>query len=402
MAVFFQEVVTNTLHHKDLWNLDLYGPILLINPESRQIYANFPDSAGVLKQDGSIFTGELPTEINIANTAIDWNGRKWAMIRLPVPGNRQERLELVSHELFHRSQPTLGFEMRSPDNDHLDQKDGRVYLRLELAALWQAYTSKTMVDARTHLTHALIFRKYRYTLFPGAAINENLLELNEGIASYTGIVMSDMDEPELATYFEQKLTDFQHYPTFVRSFAYITTPLYGYILDRTNPRWNLQINKNTNLTDFFTAAFNLSVPDDARLAVSLIPDQYESGKIIAEETERENETKHKLAEYKARFITAPHLEIRFEKMGISFDPRNIIPLEGEGSVYPNLRISDNWGILTVTNGALVGKNWDKVTVSEPTRISNDKVTGDGWILDLNQGYAVEKVNTGGNYLLKKR
>lgn len=134
---YFREIKANTNHYKNLWNIDLYGPILLVDPKSRIVYSNFPDSAGLLKQDGKIFSGILPTNINIANTAINWSGKSWAMIMLPLPQNKPERLDLLSHELFHRSQPLLGFKINNPANSHLDQKEGRIYLRLELEALRQ-------------------------------------------------------------------------------------------------------------------------------------------------------------------------------------------------------------------------------------------------------------------------
>ena len=89
-------------------------------------------------------------------------------------------------------------------------------------------------------------------------------------------------------------------------------------------------------------------------------------------------------------------------MNISFDPRNIIPLEDYGNVYPAMRITDNWGILTVTGGALLGKNWDKVTVSEPESISSEKITGEGWTLELKDTYKVEKNLPGGNYTVRKK
>jgi len=89
-------------------------------------------------------------------------------------------------------------------------------------------------------------------------------------------------------------------------------------------------------------------------------------------------------------------------MSISFDPRNIIPLEDKGSVYPTLRVSDNWGILTVTDGALIESNWSKVTVSSPTSINADKASGNGWTLDINKGYILEKNTATGNFILKKR
>jgi hypothetical protein len=402
IALYFQEVQANTDHWKDLWDLDIYGPILVVNQTTRQVYANYPDGEGVLKQDGPIFTGTLPNMINVANTATTWGGKYWAMITLPLSQKKQERLDLFSHELFHRSQGTLGFAMKNPDNSHLDQKYGRVYLRLEIEALRQAYISKAPVETKSHLTDALIFRKYRYILFPDAATSENLLELNEGIASYTGIVMSNRDDQETEDFFDQRITEFQHYPSFVRSFAYMTTPLYGYILRRTGKYWNKQIKNNTNLTDFFLTEFNISLPKDLAVAIANISDHYGSEKIVEEETKRDQAIKQRIADYKSKFTEQPHLEIYFEKMNISFDPRNIIPLENLGNVYPTLRISDNWGILTVTDGALVSSNWGKVTLSIPTEIGPEKIEGNGWSLVLNNGYSIEKNSTTGNFLLKKQ
>jgi hypothetical protein len=396
---YFKEIRANTEHYKDLWNIDLYGPILVVDSKSRMVFSNFPDSSGILKQDGEIFSGTLPNNISIANTAIHWSGKSWAMIMLPLPENKSERLDLLSHELFHRSQPVLGFKMNNPANSHLDQKEGRVYIRLELEALRKAMTAKSKTEVNRNLTNALYFRNHRYSVYRNAKQSENSLELNEGLATYTGIFMSGRDNSQMKEYFENKITEFQTYPTFVRSFAYLTIPLYGTLLNKSDKYWNRRTDNNTNLTDFFIRSFRLHIPDT--LGVETM-DQYGLLKINSEETGREERIKNIMAQYKAKFIEQAHLEIRFEKMSISFDPRNIMPLEGYGTVYPTLRVSDNWGILTVTDGALLGAGWDKVTVSEPTLINKDKVAGNGWTIDLASGYFVEKNSSDGNYSLKKQ
>jgi hypothetical protein len=399
IAGYFQELRNNMKQYQDLWNLDLYGPVLLVDPATRRIYSNFPDSAGILKRDGDIFTGLLPKMINIANTSLTWQGMSWAMIMLPFPQNKQERLDLLSHELFHRSQPALGFRASNPDNDHLDKREGRIYLRLELEALGLALKSSNNDEMREHLANAMFFRNTRYSLFPGAASNENRLEINEGLATYTGIMMSGRNDRENQEYFEKKLIEFRKYPTFVRSFAYITTPIYGFILNRSDKVWNKQVTDTTNLTDYFIKAFSVSVPP------ILCPDclaRYRYKEILDEETSREEEKVKQIAELKTLFIEKPHLDIPLEKMNISFDPRNIIPLEDYGNVYPVMRITDNWGILTVTGRALLSKNWDKVTVSEPAVMSSSKITGEGWTLELNENYKVEKNVPGGNYAVTKK
>jgi hypothetical protein len=398
-SFYFQEIRVNTLKYKNLWNVDLYGPVLLVDPVSRKIYANYPDTAGILEPDDKIYTGLLPNNINIANTAFTWNGRSWAMIMLPLPENRKERLDFMSHELFHRSQPALGFHMRNIDNNHLDGRDGRIYLRLELEALRQALIASTDSEIREDLANALFFRKTRYSLFPEAVSSENLMELNEGLAAYTGIMMSGRNYNETISYFEQKLKEFQNWPTYVRSFAYLTTPLYGFILSRTDNKWNRQIGDTTDLTGYFIRVFSLKVP------VTLCPDclnKYGFEKIVSEETRREEDKIVQIAEFKKILIDQPHLQIRLEKMNISFDPRNLIPVQGYGTVYPTMRISDIWGILTVTGGALLGKNWDTVLLSKPLLSNSEGVSGNGWSLELSKGYIVEKNASDRNYILKKK
>lgn len=402
IATYFNEIKVEANKHQQMWATDLYGPMLLVNPNSRQLFANFSDTAGILKQDGKIYSGILPNEINIANTAINWNGRRWAMIMLPLPVNKQDRINLLAHELFHVSQPSLGFQLFNTENNHIDQKDGRIYLRLELEALKKTIQTTNEIERKTHLTNALTFRKYRYSLYPGADTTENLLELNEGLAECTGSVISGRNEKQSIEHFMQSINSFLSNPTFVRSFAYQTIPIYGYLLDNTKKGWNREITIKTNLTDYFIKVFDISLPNDLKKTTDLILNQYNGEVIISEEKTREEKTKKLIAEYKSKFITQPHFELVFEQMNVSFDPRNIMPIEDKGTVYPNIRVTDNWGILTVENGALMSSNWDKISVTIPVKNENKNISGDGWTLELKDGYSVTKNENTGNYKLTKK
>jgi len=401
-ANYFNEIKFETKRHQQLWATDLYGPILLVNPNTRQLFSNFPDSAGTLKQSGEIYSGILANEINIANTAINWNGRRWAMIMLPLPINKQDRINLLAHELFHARQPELGFKLFNAENNHLDQKYGRIYLRLELEALKKSLQTANQIEQRTHLTNALTFRKYRYSLYLGADSTENVLELNEGIAEYTGLIISGRNIKQSTEHFMQSINAFMNNPTFVRSFAYQTIPVYGYALTHIKKDWVREITINTNLTDYFIRAFEISLPDDLKKTTDVILNQYNVEIIESEEQAREEKTKKQIAEYKSKFITQPHFELTFEQMSVSFDPRNIMPIEDKGTMYPNIRVTDNWGILTVENGALMSPNWDKISVTIPLQIDNVNIRGDGWTLEIKDGYAVTKEESSGNYRLTKK
>lgn len=398
---YFTEIKEATTKESKLWNMDLYGPILLVNPSTRQLYSNYPDSAGILKQGDKIYYGILPTNLNIANTSINWSGRRWAMIMLPLPTEKFDRINLLAHELFHKAQPTLGFQLFNSDNNHLDQKDGRIYLRLELAALKKAVNATNQSEIKSYLTDALAFRKYRYLIYPGADSTENALELNEGLAEYTGLIISGRTKEQSILHFNQSLTNFLSNPTFVRSFAYQTIPIYGYLLQYNQKYWNKNVTVKTNLTNYFIKAFNISLSSDLKKFTDSSLSKYNGQMVIAEETTREVKIKKLIAEYKKKFIELPHLEIQFEQMNVSFDPRNIMPIEDKGTVYPNIRVTDKWGILEVKDGALMSPNWDKISVTIPTKNNGKNVSGDGWTLTLNDGYTVIKENSNSNYKLIK-
>jgi len=401
IGIYFNQIKDATRLNRKLWNKDLYGPVLLVNPGNRQLFANVPDSAGLLKPSGLIYSCILPGNVNIANTSSHWSGIDWAMVLLPLPVNKQDRINLIAHELFHVAQPSLGFILFNVSNNHLDRKEGRIYLRLELEALKKAVQSLTVPEMKKYLTDAFTFRKYRYLLFPGADSIENLLELNEGMAEYTGMIICQRNKVEAVKHFVEGINVFMSNPTFVRSFPYQTTPAYGYLLYSIKENWNREITIKTNLTNYFIDAFNLSLPTDLQKRVEAVSDQYNAPMIIAEETEREVRTKKLIAENKNKFIDQPHFEIQFEKMNVSFDTRNLMPVEDKGTLYINIRVTDNWGILSVGKGALMSPGWDKISVSIPLKIDNKTVSGDGWTLQLNDGYTVFRDEKTGNFTLKK-
>ncbi|WP_320051736.1 hypothetical protein [uncultured Acetobacteroides sp.] len=401
-ANYFDEIKAEAGRHQQLWGKDLYGPLLLVDPNTRQLFANYPDSAGILKQSGNIYTGQLPNEINIANTAIRWNGTCWAMIMLPLPASKQERISLLAHELFHVAQPSLGFLQYNTENKHLDQRNGRIYLRLELEALKKAVQSKSTSEQKIHLANALTFRKYRYMLYKDADTTENQLELNEGIAEYTGQSVSAISDEQSIASLEQSINSFYSNPTFVRSFPYQTIPAYGYLLAKVKSDWNKEITSQTNLTSYFATQLGIQLPKDIEKSVERTSDQYGGQAIISEEKAREEKTKKQVAEFKRKFIEQPHFEIGLMKMQVAFDPRNIMPLEDKGTVYPTIRVSDSWGVLTVKNGALMNPSWNKISVTPPLKIKDRAISGDGWTLELQEGYTATKDEKTGCYKLSKK
>lgn len=403
ISVYFNQVKNATREHVKLWDRDIYGPIILVDPDTRVIYTNVQDANNSLTQWDGFFIGNLPEEISISNTSINWNGKTWAMVVLPLPNNQYDRVDLIVHELFHSTHLFEEGDNRSANNYHLDEKDGRIYLRLELAALAEALKANRLSKSEEHLRNALIFRRYRYLLYSGAQTMENSLELLEGLATYTGQIMSDRDKWQWREYLLNRLKSFKETPTFVRSFAYETLPVYGFFLYQKNNDWNKDIDAQTDLTSYLSEAFGLEMRIVLSLYVKQVAEEYHLDEITQEEINRNQANAVALEEYREKFFDLPRLEIKLEKMDMSFNPKNLIPLDvDEGTIYPTLRINDNWGILNVTDGGALmtpGSQW--IVLSAPVEINDNKITGDGWTLQLQGGYTIEKTRQG-NYLLTKK
>jgi hypothetical protein len=121
----------------------------------------------------------------------------------------------------------------------------------------------------------------------------------------------------------------------------------------------------------------------------------------AAETEREETRRKLLAEFRLKLVDGPVLVIPLQQMRMEFNPGNLVPLEGLGTVYPTIRVVDVWGILTVSKGALIDSTFSKIQVSAPNEPSAQPLHGDGWTLELNEGWTLVPEEVKGNYRLKK-
>src|SRR3954462_2766018 len=63
-----------------LWGRSLCGPMIFFDPATRAVVANQGDEEGRLTKKGDVFVGQVPDEVNCANTAIEWAGIRWSMI----------------------------------------------------------------------------------------------------------------------------------------------------------------------------------------------------------------------------------------------------------------------------------------------------------------------------------
>ena len=368
------------------WGRSLCGPILTVDPGSRQATASELPPGGEFRKVGAVYVGVVPPGIPIANTSLTWAGRDWAFVLEPLPEDRTIRLALLLHESYHRIQDSLGLGGGDPLNAHLDERDGRFWLRMELRAMAAALRDSG-ASALAATRDAMRFRAYRYGRYPGSDSLETALELHEGLAEYTGVALalSAMGQPVSRA--ASLLDAFQERPSFVRALGYGTGPGLGLLLDRYAPGWRRRVAQNGFATQLAVA---VQVPLDSvpgEVATMLEAAAYGASEVAAEEDRREAERQQRLMGYRASMVTGPVLVLEQESLSRAFNPNTLIPLAGEGTVYPTGSFDAAWGSLEVQEGgALVGPDYRMLRVPLPAERSGTTVTGKGWKLELAPGW----------------
>lgn len=172
-----------------LWGTSLCGRLLLVDARSRTALATLRDPEGKFEEKDGLYLGRLPSDFLIANTSVRWGGEEWAMVSLPLPLDQFQRLRLLAHESFHRVQPALGLRVSDTPSSHLESESGRLWLRMEVRALAEALRAQGTAG-RSAAKDALLFRAARRSLNPGSERPEAALEIQEGLAEYTGTVVA--------------------------------------------------------------------------------------------------------------------------------------------------------------------------------------------------------------------
>ena len=399
---YFEELrQTSDIDAGRTWGVSLYGPIFFVDPSSRVVVANRPDPQSVLKPNDGVWTGTFPDNLNPANTAIDWLGVRWTMVMWPVNDYRQPRERLLVHECFHRIQGELGLPARDAVDNHLDSADGRIWLELEWRALERALREPASARKQA-IADALLFRGYRRSLFPEAAANENNLELNEGLAEYTGMKLTSEDEQELTFRGDRALREGASNLSFARSFAYTSGPAYGALLDLSGRQWRKQIASVGDLGKLLGSSYSLENPKPSREAALAAASRYEGQEVVSLETRRAEEREKRIAGARQKFIEGPALILPLTKdVNYSFDPNNVMGIDSLNTVYPTMRLVDAWGILEVTDGAWLIRGANgllvRAQVPAPQSASAAPLKGEGWTLTLNEGWRIVAAERRGDF-----
>ena len=388
-CVEFSNIFNNikTLCDKDngkLWGDNLYTPILCIN-KKRDLWSNQKDSQGQLQACGEVFIGKFPVNKNIANSTINVFGQQWVMIALPIPVGVINRNILFCHEIFHYWQDFLGHVPRAYNNTHMDAKDARILLKLEWNAFLSACKTTDSSLRKIAICDALTFRKQRQQKFSKYYSDETAFEIQEGLAQYTGIKLSVSSDSMYLHILDKEMESYAKKENLVRSFAYFSGAIMGYLLDQSTSEWRKQIDGNSDLGYLIQKAYGVVIPTDKEKHIQQRKALYDYNNIVRFENQRDSIQTIKKKQL-TKLFTQDIKKLPLKNMQISFDPNSIIPLENIGNIYKSVRIVDDWGILeSKSNGSiLITEDWKYVILpfANSIKTNNNVEETESWKLQL--------------------
>jgi hypothetical protein len=336
-----------------LWGRPVCGPLVFADPRTREAMTRTGAAA-------------IPDSIGIANTAVEWNGGTWTMVMWPLPQSVIARRVLLAHESFHRLQKELGLPQDSPRNAHLEEAEARYWMRLE----WRALARALATGSPFAIQEALAFRARRHN------DEERLLEMNEGLAEYTGYALAIPNVRERLAPLIRKLANAEKGDSFARSFAYTSGPAWGTLIEMQDPHWTRKLKADDDLGELAFRAWSLP---QYRSRVLPKPKEYGGEAIRAEEDARAAKKRELLAAMRAKYVDGAVLTIPLRQMQFTFDPNTVQPFGDLGTVYPSMEVRDVWGKIVVTGGGLISADYSRLVVP---------AGGEGYVLTLSEGWKI--------------
>jgi hypothetical protein len=302
------------------------------------------------------------------------------------------RNSMFLHESFHIVQMRLGLRVSTTSAEHLDSPEGRYWLRLEWHALARALRESG--EPRTSAVRdALAFRQARHKRFQDMIETERALDINEGLASYTGIVLAAPSTAEAIASALAELTGQESGESYVRTAAYASGPAYVLLLDAASPGWTRRVRATDDPAAMLMRALAIQPAADVEAAAA----RYGGAGIRAEEARREQQRQARIAELRRRFVEGPVLVMPGGGGGFT-DSRGAVVIPDVGTIFfGNYRIKGPWGALDASKGVLVSTDGSKRHLPAPVRRDDGTIAGEGWTLTLAPGWVMREGARRGDY-----
>ena len=279
-----------------LWGVSICAPMVIADRRTQTIATSqpAPDAA-------------RPRLLGLVNAPVQWGGATWGAYTWDDVANTtpRERKELFLHELFHGVQPQLGLRAPALATEHLDAADGRYWLRLEWRALARALRESGQPRTLA-VRDALAFRQARRSSTQPVSKTSAPRRSRKGSprtpAPCSRHSLRPTRSPARSICWSRRR---QRRTSFVRTFAYMSGPAYGLLLDASSPGWTRRVRGTDDLGTLVMRALAVQPATDATASAT----RYGGAEIRASEQQREQERQQRFAELRQRFVDGPVLVI---------------------------------------------------------------------------------------------
>ena len=364
-----------------LWGQHLFGPTMFVDPNTRSVVANKQNKANSFVQKGDLFCGQLPEETNLANTSLDYCGEHWTCVMWDKGKDAISTTHLLVHESWHRIQNEIGIPPITSKNQHLDETEGALLMKLELMVLENLLIEKGNIDQCLH--DALTVRKYRQAKYPDG--NEKQFESHEGLAEYTAYKLLPIDESYKKGVIAAAIKKSLNADGYCNSFAYLTGPAYGFVLDDMVPSWRDSVRMGMTMQDLLMSRINLpeaiEEEDMMRLA-----ETYQATEFLQSERNRLEAQMLNDAAIRDRFATSTWLMIPNNGINFTFNPNeHLVKYDSIGTIYQTMRLSGDFGTIETDNGMMIASDWSCFILPYSEDDQNAQIR-------LSAGYSIEKAD----------
>jgi hypothetical protein len=384
-----------------LWGRNLYGPVMFVDRNARKIFANEPDNEGLLKDKDGIFTGTFPKELVINNNPVYFGETLFA--QAPLRSEEEEEYRIISraiHGLFHYFQETAGYTTPEYNTMNMDERNARLWLKLEWKALRKAINSEG-AEQQLAIRDALVFRGSNRELYQKYSADETRFENYEGLATFTYILLCTDSPDEFKRRLFEVYDRIYNMQSYVRSYGSLDGALYATLMYRKGFDFSIIKSANVDLGEKVRELNDIQLPEVCRDVAGSLALNYDIETIRNEEAKREADIQDRIHRQTSIFTEKPVVFLELESPYFDFEPEDIHPMDTLGILYSRIRVSDNWGKLTVDkDGCLLSNNLKYLRITaKGFKSDRNKFEGEGWHLSLNDEW--ELVPVGQNYFVRK-
>jgi hypothetical protein len=384
-----------------LWGKNLYGPLMFVDRVSRKIVANQPDKEGLLKLKDGVYTGLYPKELIINNSVVSFGETTFATA--PLPPNEEDGYRIKTraiHGLLHSFQNESGIPPSFFNITSMDEKGARLWVKLEWKALRKAILSSGG-DKQLAIRDALIFRNTSREFYSKYAKDETMFENYEGLATFTHILLLSNSNEDFLKRIIENLDRVYSFQSYARSYGSIHGALYATLLFDKGFDFRTVMSDTIDLCNKVKLLYNIKLPAICRDVAGSLALNYDIDGIYKEEEKRMVEIRENIHKQVSTFTEKPVVFLELESPYFDFEPEDIHSLDTLGTLYNSMRISDNWGKLTVDKGGcLVSNNLKYLRItSKGFKEAKNRISGEGWHLILNNDWELVEVNE--NYFVRK-